>query len=70
MDFISFDENSLDKEISITFDTTLEGAVLLADVLQFAYFVEDGSSQIAMDLYTTLIDQIQYYGLTNGDSDD
>ncbi len=61
-DGIEFSAEDIDTPVSITIDTDLSGAFLLARLCQFAYEIESEDDGQIMDIYSQIISQIDQYG--------
>lgn len=61
-DAIEFKAEDIDTPVSITIDTDLSGAFLLARLCQFAYEIESEDDGQIMDIYSQIINQIDQYG--------
>jgi len=61
-DAIEFSSDNGDEPITLTIDTNLTGSYLLARLCQFLYEVETEDSELVLDIYGQILDQISYLG--------
>jgi transcription elongation factor Elf1 len=61
-DAIEFNPEDINTPVSVTIDTDLSGAFLLARLCQFAYEIESEDDGQIMDIYSQIINQIDKYG--------
>lgn len=64
MNYLEINSNNSGTPMSLTIDTDIDGAVILARLCQFANDIDMGEGYDMSDIYSQIINQLEQFGTT------